>query len=137
MRVAHHNKDFLSGADLLTKAVHHEREGEFDATVKTYHKFLKQHPHSVEIYDKIMRIHRDLKEYEKELAVIDKAIKVFEKYHKDLKPVYNKTVTMLSKKLLKATGLADEKGRNVYQPAEIARWKKRRNTVRKRLGLPD
>ena len=123
------------GTDWLQVAIHHEREGEFPKAVAAYHKHLKLHPHDVDIYNKLMRIHRDLKEYEKELKVINQAIKVFEKRQKDLKPAYNKSVTTISKKLLKATGLADEKGNNVYQSPELVRWKKRKATVMKRLGI--
>lgn len=119
----------------LQLAIHHEREGEFPQAVSAYHKLLKEHPHDADIYNKLMRIHRDLKEYEKELKVINQAIKVFEKRQKELKPAYNKSITTISKKLLKATGLADEKGNNLYQPPELARWKKRKATVMKKLGL--
>lgn len=127
-----HNKE--SETDWLEKAVYHEREGEFEEAVKAYHKFLGIQPYNVEVYNKLMRIHRDLKEYKKELDVINKAIRVFEKHYKEKKPSYNQKVTSLSKALLKATGLADKKGNNLYQPPEIARWKKRKETVEKRLA---
>src|SRR5687767_8646486 len=97
-------KQLKDEADLLARAVRHEREGEFDAAAKAYNKILTIDPHNVKIYDKLMRLHRDLKEYEKELSVINKAIKTFEKFYKEKTPVYNKTVTSLSKALLKATG---------------------------------
>jgi tetratricopeptide (TPR) repeat protein len=134
MKLVHHNKDNQPETNWLEAAIHHEREGEFDMAVKAYHKLLEIHPHKAEIYNKLMRIHRDLKQYDKELTVINKAIKSFEKYYKDQKPSYNPKITSLSKALLKATGLADKKGNNIYQPAELARWKKRKITVEKRLG---
>jgi len=65
----------------------------------------------------------------------DEAIKVYEKRQKELKPTYNKSITTISKKLLKATGLADEKENNIYQSPELTRWKKRKTTVMKKLGL--
>jgi hypothetical protein len=114
----------------------HEREGEFPEAAKAYNHFLKMHPLNTETYDKLMRMHRDLKEYEKELAVINKAIKTFEAEEKKRTPKYNPKVNSLSKALLKATGLADAKGNNLYQRPEIKRWKKRKQTVEKRLGLP-
>jgi tetratricopeptide (TPR) repeat protein len=132
MKVAHHNKD--TETDWLEKAVYHEREGEFEEAIKAYQKFLAIQPHNADVYNKMMRIYRDLKEYKKELAVIIKAISVFEKYYKDRKPAYNQKVASISKALLKATGLADNKGNNLYQPPEITRWKKRKATVEKRLG---
>lgn len=132
MKVAHHNKG--SKTDWLDAAVHHEREGEFEEAIKAYQKFLVIQPYNVEVYNKMMRIYRDLKEYKKELDVINKAIKTFEKHYKERQPSYNQKVASLSKALLKATGLADKKGNNLYQPPELARWKKRRETVEKRLG---
>jgi len=123
----------VTGEAWVKKAVMHEREGEFPEAVKSYHQFLKLHPLHSETYDKLMRLHRDLKEYEKELAVINKAIREFEAAEKKRQPKYNAKVHSLSKALLKATGLADEKGRNIYQSPELKRWKKRRETVMKKL----
>lgn len=134
MKPVHKNKHSDAETDWLQLAVQHEREGEFDAAAKAYHKFLSAHPYNIEIYDKLMRLHRDLKEYEKELAVINKAIHIFEKRYKERKPSYNPKITSLSKALLKATGLADPKGNNVYQPPELVKWNKRKLTVLKRLG---
>ena len=134
MKLVHHNKAHAEEKDWLQIAVHHDREGEFEDAVKAYRKFLSIHPHDVDVYNKMMRIYRDMKEYEKELKIINEAIKVFEKRQKELKPAYNKSITTLSKKLLKATGLADEKGNNIYQPPELIRWNKRKQTVLKRLG---
>ena len=72
------NKEEAGNPDWLQRAVHHQREGEFDAAAKAYHKAL-----------------------------------------------------------LKATGLADKKGNNISQPDELKKWKRRRGTVMKRLGLEE
>ena len=133
MKAVHKDK-YSTDTDWLQSAVQYEREGEFNSAVKAYHKFLAAHPYRTDIYDKLMRLHRDLKEYEKELAVINKAIHIFEKHYKEIKPSYNQKITSLSKALLQATGLADKKGNNVYQPPELVKWNKRKLTVLKRLG---
>lgn len=135
MKIVHSNKELLTGDDWIKIAVTHEREGEFPEAVLAYHQVLRLHPLSVDTFDKLIRLHRDLKEYPKELAVINKAIRVFEDAEKKRQPKYNAKINSLSKALLKATGLADEKGKNIYQSPELKRWKKRREMVMKKMGL--
>ena len=120
--------------DWINIAIHHEREGEFDEAVKAYHRFLSTHPYNIEVYDKLMRLHRDLKQYKEELAIIDKAIRNLEKHYKERKSSYSQKVTSISKALLKATGLVDKKGKNLYEPPELVRWEKRKSAVEKRLA---
>jgi tetratricopeptide (TPR) repeat protein len=134
MKPARSNKNNATADnDWMTIAKAHEREGELAEAATAYEKLAKTHPFNEKVYDRIMMIYRQLKEYKKELAIINSAITVFENnYNKKHRPP-GKKVTQLSNALLKATGLADKKGNSVYEPGPLARWKKRKMAVMKRL----
>lgn len=97
-------------------------------------KLIKSHPTNERAYKRLMVIYRKQKEYKKELAVINKAIRSFEEKFNRKKPAFNKKVAALSKALLKATGLADKKGNNLYEPGELAKWRKRKVIVSKKIS---
>ena len=135
MKVVHRNKEHPGTVhDWQTKAGSHEREGELAEATVAYEKLVKLDPLNTKALNRLMMLYRQLKEYKKELTVINTAIAAFEKNYREKQPVYNKKITALSKALLKATGLGDKKGNNLYQPGELTRWKKRKATVMKKLG---
>ena len=85
-------------------------------------------------YDRLMIIYRKNKEYKKEKAVIIKAIKAFEQFYKSTsKAPRSKKIILLSKAFMKSTGLADKKGKLLYQKEPLARWNKRKVVVEKKL----
>jgi hypothetical protein len=91
----------------------------------------RKHPND-KAFNRLMQIYRKLKDPGRELQVINTAIKIFEAKLKDRQPTYNKKVAALSKALRKATGLADPKGNNLFEPGELAKWKKRKAGLMKR-----
>jgi tetratricopeptide (TPR) repeat protein len=121
MKVVHLSKDKTPDDELLD-------------SVKAYEKIIREHPTNAQAYDKLMIIYRKLKDYKKELRVINAAIKSFEETFEKKQPDFNQKVLSISKKLLKATGLADKKGNNIYLPGELAKWKKRKELVMKRVA---
>jgi hypothetical protein len=134
MKVAHKNKSpELSESELISKAVEHESEGELALAAETWNKVMKSHPFQIKAYDRLMILYRKLKEPGKELKIINTAIKEFSKKHDSQQKAFPKKVTTLSRALLKATGLADKKGNNIYQPEELDRWKKRKELLLKRV----
>jgi hypothetical protein len=84
-------------------------------------------------YDRLMKILRQLKDYKKELAVINKGIKAYEQFYKSKMKKRSGKVTEISQKLNRSFGLTDKKGNNLYDPEPIARWKKRKINVEKKL----
>ncbi len=96
-------------------------------------KLIRSQPGNEHAYTRLMIIYRKLKEYKKEITIINTAIKVFEEKFRKKQPVFDKKVTALSKALLKATGLADKKGNNMYEYGELSKWRKRKALVMKKI----
>jgi hypothetical protein len=135
MKVAHKNNSRqLSDEDIAGNAVKLEHEGEWALAADAWKKVISVHPLKARAYDRLMIIYRKLKEYNKELKIINAAIRQFNKKHKDRQPSFSKKVNLLSRALLKATGLADKKGNNIYQPDEVSRWQKRKELLLKRIN---
>jgi tetratricopeptide (TPR) repeat protein len=134
MKTDHSNKNHTSSdSDWLSIAEAREREGELTEAATAYEKMVKAYPLNEKAYNRLMRIYRQLKEYKKELKIINAAINAFEESYNKKHRSPGKKITRLSKALQKATGLTDKKGKEVYQPDPLARWKKRKMTVMKRL----
>jgi tetratricopeptide (TPR) repeat protein len=111
----------------------HEEEGELSEAAEAYEKRIKLRPIDEKAYDRLMIVYRKLKEYKKELAIINAGITAFETTYNKTHKAPGKKVASLSQALLKATGLVDKKGESLYQPGPLARWKKRKLVVSKRL----
>jgi hypothetical protein len=118
MKVVHLDKEKTGTPDLAAEA-------------KDLEVSVRKNPNE-KAYNRLMLIYRKLKEPGKELQVINSAIKTYESKLKDRQPSYNKKVTALSKALRKATGLADPKGNNLYEPGDLAKWKKRKEALMKK-----
>src|SRR5689334_2820817 len=110
-----------------------EKEGLLEEAAEGYEKIISEHPLNLRANDRLMIVYRKLKEYKKELQTVERAIDRFEEHYKKHQPIHNKKIATLSKALLKATGLADNKGNNIYEPGELMRWKKRRDLLLKKL----
>ena len=106
---------------------------DLDESAKKWEKVIREHPTNAGAYDELMKIYRKQKDLKKELRTLNTAIRVFNQTFRKKQPVFDRKVVLISKKLLKATGLADKKGENIYQLGELARWKKRKTLVEKRL----
>lgn len=134
MKVVHSNREVPeTDDDWLSHALEHEEEGEWEEAATAYEKLLKRSPRNEKIFDRLMIMYRKLKNYKKELATIDNAIQAFEiRQDTGRKPI-DKKISRISNALLKATGLMNKKGGNLYQPGPVARWEKRKETVMKRL----
>jgi hypothetical protein len=83
-------------------------------------------------YDRLMILYRREKDYKSELKLINAGIKAFEAFYKSKKS-RSKKIAEVSDKLNRAFGFTDKKGNNIYDPEPVARWKKRKATVLKRL----
>ena len=110
-----------------------EKEGKLEDAAEGYEHILKEHPLNLRANDRLMIIYRKLKQFDKELQTVEKAIAAFEEKFNTDKKTYNKRIAALSRSLSKATGLLDKKGNNLYEPGELAKWKRRRDTLLKKL----
>jgi len=135
MKMVHKNPAAASEpADQLVKAKQLEARGENQEAISIYEKLIKKNRVSEYAYNRLMIIYRKNKEYKKEIAVIDAGIKAFQEFYKSsLKLPADRKIRTLSNALLKATGLADQKGKLLYEREPIGRWIKRRLLARKKL----
>jgi tetratricopeptide (TPR) repeat protein len=133
MKVVHINKTLpVTSHGWLAEAMDREKAGHPDAAAMAYEQLVKLTPLNEKAYHRLMILYRKLKEPKKELKTIKAGIGAFENLYKR-STNYDKKVIQLSKALQKATGLADKKGNNMYDPEPVARWKKRKKVVEKIL----
>jgi tetratricopeptide (TPR) repeat protein len=133
MKVVYRNKELTGDRDWLAVAKEHEREGEFAEATVAYEKLVKKKPLNEAAYNRLMMLYRQLKEYEKELRIIKQAIAAFEDFYKRSQKTPGKKIATLSTALAKSTGLMDKKGKNVYEPGPLGRWRKRKEVVENKV----
>jgi tetratricopeptide (TPR) repeat protein len=138
LKIVHKNKmnpvaDDDNGNDWKSSARLLEREGNNEKAIHLYESTLKKHSHDAYIYDRLMILYRKEKAYKKELSLIITAIGKFTDLLQRGKNVHSKKVASLSKSILHSVGLTDKKGLALYQPQPIARWEKRKKTVKQKL----
>lgn len=135
MKVVHKNpvaKD--EAGNWITRAKELEEQGELEKAAAAFEKEIKQNPLNEYAYDRLMIIYRKTKEYKKEKAVIVAGLKAFQQLYKGTtKLPASKKIISLSNALLKATGLADKKGKPLYEKEPLERWNKRMQVVVKKL----
>lgn len=123
-----------SKIDLFERAKELENQGRLDEAATLYQNVIKKSPTKEHAYNRLMIIHRKKREYKKEKETLDAGIKAFEQYYKAVTRIpAKKSIETLSKGLLKATGLADQKGKLTYEREPLGRWKKRRRIVESKL----
>ena len=120
MKVVHLNKEPEKGED-------------HQSAIKELEQVVKAHPTNEKAWNRLMILYRKTGELIKELNTIDTAVKIFEEVFNKNRPVYNKKIASLSKALSKAMGLSDKKGNSLYEMGELAKWKRRKQTVLKKL----
>jgi tetratricopeptide (TPR) repeat protein len=134
MKIAHHNPGPAGREEWLANAKENEAKGDLEQAATAYQKIIKQDPLHEYSYNRLQIIYRKLKDYKKELAIINAGIKAFEIFfNKRRLPAGNNKISNLSKSLMRSVGLTDKKGNVLYEPDPIARWRKRKTTVEKRL----
>lgn len=97
-----------------------------------YEAAIKNDPLAEKAYDRLMILYRKEKDYKSELKLINAGIKAFESFYKSKKSS-SKKITEISNKLNRSFGFTDKKGNSLNDPEPIARWKKRKVTVEKRI----
>jgi tetratricopeptide (TPR) repeat protein len=123
-----------SQLELFERAKEFEKKDRLDEAATLYQNVIKKSPTKEHAYNRLMIIHRKKREYKKEKEILDAGIKAFEQYYKAVTRIpAKKSIESLSKGLLKATGLADQKGKLIYEREPLGRWKKRRKIVESKL----
>lgn len=116
----------------LKEAEKAEEKEDVSLAIKDYENAIQKDPLAEKAYDRLMILYRKDKNYKKELQLINSGIKAFESFYKSRKSG-SKKIAEISKKLNKSFGFTDKKGNAIYDPEPIARWKKRKVTVEKRI----
>ena len=119
--------------ETLSEAKKAEKTENVEDAIRLYQQARSIDQLNEQAYNRLMILFRKQKEYKKELGIIKEGIKVFEKYYESRIPNKSKTITALSIRLNKSFGLADKKGNNFYSPEPIAKWKKRKLIVEKKI----
>ena len=135
MKVIHKKNDtsFESGDEFL-HAKKLEQDGETDMAAALLEKLIDAQPLNERAYTRLMIVYRKNKDYRKELAVIKKGIANFERSFKAQSRIrVTRKITALSNSLLKSVGLADKKGKMLYEREPLGKWKKRMVVVERLL----
>ena len=109
-----------------------EEKEDFATAIKEYEEAIKKNALSERAYDRLMIIYRKEKNYKKELRIITAGIKAFESFYNSKKS-RSKKIADISQKLNRSFGFTDKKGNSLYDPEPIARWKKRKEVVEKKI----
>ena len=133
MKVVHSDKAIQSVEEMLIRARQHEQDEEKEEAIALYLKILKRQPLNEVIYDRLMILYRKTRQTQKEMDIIKAGIKAFEESYKKRRKAPPAKIARLSAALLKATGLVDKKGKNLYAPEPLGRWERRRLVVEKKL----
>ncbi len=123
----------ISIKELLLKATEAEKNKDNNAATELYRQVIKTDNTNTHAYNRLMKIYRALKDYKKELATINSGITAYEKFYKTHSKKHSKKVNELSEKLNKSFGLTGKKAIEIYNPEPIAGWKKRKETVEKKM----
>lgn len=134
MKIAHHNKAILdAGDDLLKQAERFEKNDELEAAAKLYLQYLRKLPASEYAFSRLMIIYRKQRNREKELEIIGRGIKTFQEiFRKTMKVSPTRKTVEISKKLLKAMGMADSKGIELNEREPLRKWKKRKELLERK-----
>lgn len=124
----------ISYFELRNAALKKEKDGDFINAVKLYQQCIKMRPHNSFAYSRLMMLYRKQRKYEDERKIIETAIKTFQSFFKGGR-IVSKTVSSLSKKITRATGLSDQRGNIIFNIEPILTWQKRLVFVKKRLNL--
>jgi len=125
--------------DLMKKADTLALEGRIADAIKNYIAAIKADPLLARAYNRLMILYRKQKEYKKEMAIIKQAIGAYEKEIKEDQQAWKKANSKsarLNLNLAKAMGLLDDKGLPVYEYPQVMTWRKRMETVGKKLKGP-
>jgi hypothetical protein len=132
-------EDKIEEAANNQSAAEAEASGDIERAISLYEKNIKKGLADSFPFDRLCVIYRKQKRYKDELRVIDKGIAVFsrqiEKQQQQLlknstnKGQLKRLSTLLGKKL----GLVNKKGDDLYVPAPVSRWLKRREVVQQKL----
>ncbi len=127
--------DKFSSGEIIENAKHAEAEGGLTEAARLYEEAIKQSPLNDFPYSRLMIIYRKLHQYRDELRVINSGIKSFEEDYLSRKQavVANKNIRRISRAIMERMGLVTNLNKQVLQLEPIAKWRKRRDIVARKV----
>ncbi len=116
----------------IKKVITAEEKQETNAAIADFENTIIKNSLAEKAYDRLMILYRKTKDYKNELRIINTGIKAFQDFYKSKKSG-SKKIAEISNKLNRSFGFIDKKGNSLNDPEPIARWKKRKVTVEKRV----
>jgi hypothetical protein len=107
-------------------------ETDYSVAIKDYEDVIAKDPLAEKAYNRLMILYRKKKDYKNELRIINAGLKAFLEFYRSKKSGSRK-VADISKKLNRAFGFTDKKGNAVYEPEPLPGWKKRKETILKKI----
>lgn len=132
-------KEKIEEAVTNQSAAEAEAGGDMERAIRLYEKNIKRKIADSLPFQRLMVIYRKQKRYKDELRVINKGIEVFtgqveKEQQRMMKRIKNKSqLKRLSTVFGKRTGLMNKKGNDLYLPAPVDQWLKRKETVENKL----
>jgi hypothetical protein len=132
-------EDKIEEAANNQSAAEAEANGDIKRAISLYEKNIKKGLADSFPFDRLLVIYRKQKRYKDELRVINKGIEVFsqqiEKQQQQLlkKSTNKNQLKRLSTLFGKKVGLVNKKGDDMYVPAPVSRWLKRKKVVEGKL----
>jgi hypothetical protein len=120
---------------VLQQAEAAQKEDELEFAEELYKKQIDEKVFNAATYTRLMIVYRKQKKYKEELDLINKGLQHFKDYEmqKAKSKNTNAAIKKLSKGLNMSLGLVDKKGNLIYEPEPVTRWKKRKQTVEKKI----
>jgi len=122
----------LSIKKTIQKANDAEEKENISDAFKNYEEAIKKDPLTEKAYERLLIHYRKEKDFKSELRIINTGIKAFQDFYKSKKSRSQK-IAEISKKLNRSFGFTDKKGNAVYEQEPIAKWKKRKAAVQKKI----
>lgn len=128
------NEQF-SPKEIIENARHAEEEGGLAEAARLYEEAIKESPLNDFPYSRLMIIYRKLHQYRDELRVINTGIKSFEEDYLSKKQplVSSKKIARLSRAIMERIGLVTNLNKQVLQLEPIAKWRKRKAVVARKV----
>ena len=132
MKVAHNNKYANFSTNELLRQGKSLENTDPDEAISVYRYLIKKLPTKEAPHHRLILVYRKLKDYKNELAAVDEAIRSQDTPENPIdSDPHRKKIAQLSKALMKSTGLADKKGKPLFETPYYSKWKKRKQTLQK------
>ena len=137
MKVVHLDKATvkpLTGEEWFRMGTDSEKKGDVAEAIAAYQGMVRKNYRVEFAYNRLATIYRNQKMYDKELAVIKSAIKALESLFAKRNMKHDKRILAISKRIMRSTGLADNRGKELYKPEPLRKWLRREKSLLRKMN---